>query len=180
MQTKSRFKGFTLVEILVVLAIISVLAALLFTVFGRVRENGRCATCQNNMRQIALGILQYVQDSDGNFSMNRMPSKVLSGITTKAIFKCPDAFSPDEKADENNYLLWEFNRHESTLKFTSKAFLVSEISGPKKLYSGYCLSKNEINLPHSGGSNYAFADGHVKWLSVDEAAKTLCANLLEE
>ncbi len=61
-NTKS---GFTLVEVLVVLAIIGVLAALLFPTFLRVRENGRRANCQSNLRQIGLAIRQYVQDNDG-------------------------------------------------------------------------------------------------------------------
>jgi prepilin-type N-terminal cleavage/methylation domain-containing protein len=55
----ARYKsGFTLIELLVVIAIISLLAAILFPVFGRARENARRATCQSNMKQIALGFAQ--------------------------------------------------------------------------------------------------------------------------
>jgi prepilin-type N-terminal cleavage/methylation domain-containing protein/prepilin-type processing-associated H-X9-DG protein len=57
--------GFTLIELLVVIAIIALLAAILFPVFARARENARRASCQSNLKQIGLGIMQYVQDYDG-------------------------------------------------------------------------------------------------------------------
>ena len=64
-----RGKGaFTLIELLIVIAIISLLAAILFPVFGRLRENARRASCQSNLKQIGLAIHQYTQDYD-----ERMP-----------------------------------------------------------------------------------------------------------
>src|SRR5687767_15105762 len=59
-----RKSGFTLIELLVVIAIIAILAAILFPVFARARENARRASCQSNLKQIGLGILQYVGDYD--------------------------------------------------------------------------------------------------------------------
>ncbi len=59
-----RRAGFTLIELLVVIAIIALLAAILFPVFGRARENARRSACSSNMKQLSLGIFQYMQDYD--------------------------------------------------------------------------------------------------------------------
>lgn len=56
--------GFTLIELLVVIAILALLAAILFPVFSRARENGRRASCQSNLKQLALGWQMYSQDYD--------------------------------------------------------------------------------------------------------------------
>ena len=57
--------GFTLIELLVVIAIIAILAAILFPVFARVRQKGYQASCQSNLKQIALAILAYADDYEG-------------------------------------------------------------------------------------------------------------------
>jgi prepilin-type N-terminal cleavage/methylation domain-containing protein/prepilin-type processing-associated H-X9-DG protein len=57
-------RGFTLIELLVVIAIIAILAAILFPVFARAREKARTASCQSNLKQMALGVLMYAQDYD--------------------------------------------------------------------------------------------------------------------
>jgi len=66
-------RGFTLIELLVVIAIIAILAAILFPVFARARENARKSNCQSNLKQLALGALQYVQDYDETFFPRQIP-----------------------------------------------------------------------------------------------------------
>ena len=60
-------RAFTLIELLIVIAIIAILAAILFPAFARARENARRASCQSNLKQIALGLRQYTQDYDEKF-----------------------------------------------------------------------------------------------------------------
>lgn len=59
--------AFTLIELLVVIAIIALLAAILFPVFSRARDNARRSTCMANLKQVGLGMAQYVQDNDQRF-----------------------------------------------------------------------------------------------------------------
>jgi prepilin-type N-terminal cleavage/methylation domain-containing protein/prepilin-type processing-associated H-X9-DG protein len=64
-------RGFTLIEIIVVIAIICLLVAILFPVFARARENARRASCASNMKQIGLALSQYVQDYDERAPFNQ-------------------------------------------------------------------------------------------------------------
>jgi len=67
-----------LIELLVVIAIIAILAAILFPVFARARENARRSSCQSNLKQIGLGIMQYAQDYDETYPMNSQGSTIQS------------------------------------------------------------------------------------------------------
>ena len=67
---KPKIQAFTLIELLVVIAIIAILAAILFPVFARARENARRSSCQSNLKQIGLGITQYIQDYDEKYPIN--------------------------------------------------------------------------------------------------------------
>lgn len=58
-------KGFTLIEMLTVIAIVAVLAAILFPVLSSARGKARQATCLSNLRQVGEAIGLYEQDSGG-------------------------------------------------------------------------------------------------------------------
>jgi prepilin-type N-terminal cleavage/methylation domain-containing protein/prepilin-type processing-associated H-X9-DG protein len=59
-----RLAGFTLVELLVVIGILAVLAAILFPVFGAVRRSARKAACMSNLRQLVMAQKLYSDDND--------------------------------------------------------------------------------------------------------------------
>jgi len=63
----SRFSSaFTLIELLTVIAIIGILAAILIPVVGKVRESARAAQCSSNLRQIGQAFHMYAEANNGN------------------------------------------------------------------------------------------------------------------
>jgi prepilin-type processing-associated H-X9-DG protein/prepilin-type N-terminal cleavage/methylation domain-containing protein len=56
------YRGFTLTELLAVMAVIAVLVAILIPVLGGAREAARSAVCQSNLRQIGIALTMFVND----------------------------------------------------------------------------------------------------------------------
>ena len=84
---QNSFKAFTLIELLIVIAIIAILAAILFPVFARARENARRTSCQSNLKQIGLGWLQYAQDYDEKMmAFNRGAGSSTATPTKPAVY----------------------------------------------------------------------------------------------
>jgi prepilin-type N-terminal cleavage/methylation domain-containing protein/prepilin-type processing-associated H-X9-DG protein len=90
--------GFTLVELLVVIAVIALLAALLFPVFASARARARQTACLSNLSQIGRAALMYAGDYD-----ERLPSVLARRtlatdpgitlqpyITSLEVWYCPD------------------------------------------------------------------------------------------
>jgi prepilin-type processing-associated H-X9-DG protein len=88
--------GFTLVEILIIISVIALLAALLFPVIANVREQARITTCASNLRQTGLAIQQYAIDHRGFYPTINPPrpnctwvDKLAPYVKSPRVFECP-------------------------------------------------------------------------------------------
>ena len=79
-------KHFTLIELLIVVAIIAILAALLLPVLSKAKERSRRAVCSNNQRQFGLAMNIYAEDSKFQLMYNHQ--NISNGATsgTEAIW----------------------------------------------------------------------------------------------
>jgi prepilin-type N-terminal cleavage/methylation domain-containing protein/prepilin-type processing-associated H-X9-DG protein len=186
-----RAKGFTLIELLVVIAIIAILAAILFPVFARARENARRASCQSNLKQIALGVAQYTQDYDERYflqmaappganQINTAYSVVLQPyLKSTQIFVCPSGLSTVNPGSGDG--MWGV----ATPAWTSNAqghygyninlagVSMAQVTTPATtahLFDSVTYENSsgldagiQSGSRHFDGINVAYADGHVKF-----------------
>jgi prepilin-type N-terminal cleavage/methylation domain-containing protein len=71
-------RGFTLVELLVVIGIIAVLISLLLPALNRARQAAKSAICLSNLRQSGVGLMLYANDNDNRITMLRLEN--ISGV----------------------------------------------------------------------------------------------------
>jgi prepilin-type processing-associated H-X9-DG protein/prepilin-type N-terminal cleavage/methylation domain-containing protein len=197
MRNVSRKKAFTLIEILVVIGIIALLAAVLFPVLSRAREKARTTNCASNEHQIALALLQYTQDNGRRFPPNDagnfgwvIPIYSYLGIpqsaSEPAIFICPS--ERDENPPAGAFVDYWLNselagEHDVHVRYPSNTLLIgdslkggaSNNMGPDGSISPWSPN-DDYATRHSGGANYAFADGHVKWLNPNSINTTEAAS----
>jgi prepilin-type N-terminal cleavage/methylation domain-containing protein/prepilin-type processing-associated H-X9-DG protein len=183
-------KGFTLIELLVVIAIIAILAAILFPVFARARENARRASCQSNMKNIALGFKQYIQDYDELYpiataSVAKNPKvgqlnwadQADPYIKSSQIFQCPsDAAAVGATGNGLGYTYsYGYNsllssQNESAMNSSALIVLNYEIPGSTTASVG--TTGGIATTRHLEGANFSFVDGHVKWLKPGKVGTT--------
>ena len=96
--------AFTLIELLIVIAIISILAAILFPAFLSARERARQSVCLSNERQLGAAVALYANDDDERLMPgNKLAAPDADGVdhagwagilypyvTAAGIFRCPD------------------------------------------------------------------------------------------
>ena len=196
--------GFTLIELLVVIAIIAILAAILFPVFARAREKGRQASCESNLKQIALAGAMYSADYDGNFVAYYLGpnanfttpdyswrSQLVPYIKNAQIFQCASyrtswpMFSGSDWDSGGletgggyamNMVHWAAGttpsvRADGSIQNTSQLITFSDynddigLANTNGVATHGWVRSDAGGVRHNGGCNYAFFDGHVKFMA---------------
>src|SRR5277367_3392223 len=98
-QIGVRKRGFTLVELLVVIGIIALLISILLPSLNKARRQAATVQCASNMRQIALGLIQYIDDNKGAFP----PAQINVDSTSPPTFY-PDGFFWAAELVHQNYV----------------------------------------------------------------------------
>ncbi len=80
-RSKSQSKGFTLVELLVVIGIIALLISILLPSLSRARETANRVKCGSNLRQIGQAMMLYANENQGSYPRTNMKAAVTAVLT---------------------------------------------------------------------------------------------------
>ncbi len=91
MIIKKNTAGFTLVEIMIVVAIIGLLAAIAVPNFAQARTNARRSTCINNLRLIDAAKEQYALENNVDTGAPTAPANLTPYLKSNVMPTCPAA-----------------------------------------------------------------------------------------
>jgi len=177
-QPPARTRGFNLIELLVVMAIIAALAGLLLPAVGNARRKAYVTQCASNLKQIFHGCMIYSNDHDGQMPVaaTQTPDhtadtewlqdaliRYLGGDTGRIsrIFRCPSAHAhskfPELAQPEVNHYRYNTpsasGARVSYVSDATEAIVIFDVSWPDWTVDA---------LPHKG-VNLAYMDGSVRF-----------------
>ena len=91
LSQKRRRGGFTLIELMIVIAIIAILAAILVPNFIRARAQGQLTACKSNLKNIGTAMEMYSTDWSGKYPSASTDMALLTPNYLKTIPECPAA-----------------------------------------------------------------------------------------
>jgi prepilin-type N-terminal cleavage/methylation domain-containing protein/prepilin-type processing-associated H-X9-DG protein len=140
MGTKPR-RGFTLVELLVVIGIIAVLIAVLLPALNKARQASQTTACLSNLRQIGNAYVMYVQANRGYLPYNRYPGW--------------------EESDRTKYVLW----YEALSPYLGKK--LDPATSPKNEYASVIRACPAWSLDQLGlDSTYDYYPGYGQYYAL--------------
>ena len=198
MTLPAKLRAFSLVELLVVVAIIGVLSTLGLAATRGVTEKSKATRCLNDLRQVGVAFQLYLAENDGRFPNTSHQGTAQSWTNTLAPFlktnflgRCPAcprhpsrityAWN-DALADSSGrgVMAPVFRKPSTTMVVgesasnqTSEHFHFSGIRGGATRITPNQF-RGEVNVEcHGSGANYLFADGHAETLTWTEVQRRL-------
>ena len=193
-----------------VIAIIAILAAILFPVFAKAREKARASSCQSNLKQQVTAFTQYMQDYDEMMFSIRNAANTGYGVWTEAIdpylksaqcYVCPSA-GGTKLSYTMQWGVWVNGAPLANIAMPAQTPLLVDAIGVAKgstvqaltficrsgsggwipelgrtmtTWGGGIADGQRAAIPdaqrHTDGANYAFMDGHVKWMKYEYDAR---------
>jgi prepilin-type N-terminal cleavage/methylation domain-containing protein/prepilin-type processing-associated H-X9-DG protein len=174
--------AFSLIELLVVMAVIAILAAILLPVLSRAKESGRSTACVSNLHQIGLALQMYVDENKNTLpvmrdapmdtnavSTNTMPSPNIvlkTELGNTNVLRCPSDFAGIFQLTGSSYG-WN-----SLLNGENANHLVVMGLDFNPHYIPVFFDKENFHALRGPNKavNYLYADGHIKDLLTIEGS----------
>ncbi len=152
--------GFTLVEILIVVGIISVLMALLLPALQTVRRTSRSTQCQNNLRNICLVFKKTQANLKGSVRADNLQQSLAEYMEdAESVWYCPANPDPSTNSYGFNDRMHRFNvRDGGKIVGLDYQLAVADVAGmpPSDDWSA------SVRTPHFDKTNVVFYDAHVE------------------
>ena len=160
---------------LVVIAVIAVIAAILYPVFQKVRENARGAACLSNYHQLGLAIHMYANDADGQTPPNGGSFGGLIADCTpythsSAMFACPDDYDRAREKRAGSYRMASLYQGLPISCGWNDPYNPSVIAQPSQTTLAYEAEQDFSQSPivttfrHRGGTQILAFDSHTRWV----------------
>jgi prepilin-type N-terminal cleavage/methylation domain-containing protein/prepilin-type processing-associated H-X9-DG protein len=185
-----RTRAFTLIELLIVVAIIAILAAVLFPVFARARDAARRTACLAHEKQIVMASLMYCQDYDECLPVPsygfwkaccwgsiRWRDTVYPYSKNAQVWWCPsdtvrpNSMAPDGRVCETSY---DWSDCLMTVANTVRGpgvpiigHSLAEVTYPSQKILFWEGLRNHLDRNGKWWGNLGFVDGHAKFLGQD-------------